>query len=114
MFAGTAGLGVYRSPDQGLTWENANGGALNFSTIYAMCYVNNRLIVEADNYLFNTKDAGDTWFVDQGSTVSAWTNTGSGFSQLLSASDSAFSGGKSAVEGSGNITRLKNFKVGSL
>jgi subtilisin family serine protease/sugar lactone lactonase YvrE len=52
--------------------------------------------------------------VDQGGTISAWTNTGSGFSQLLSASDSTFSSGKSAIEGSGNITRLNNFKVGSL
>jgi hypothetical protein len=52
--------------------------------------------------------------VDQGSTVSAWTNTGSGFSQLLNASDSAFSSGKSAIEDSGNITRLTNFKTGSL
>ena len=46
--------------------------------------------------------------------VSAWTNTGSGFSQLLNASDSAFSSGKSAIEDSGNITRLTNFKTGSL
>jgi sugar lactone lactonase YvrE len=52
--------------------------------------------------------------VDQGSTVSAWTNTGSGFSQLLSASDSTFAGGNAAVEGAGNITRLTNFKVGQL
>jgi sugar lactone lactonase YvrE len=52
--------------------------------------------------------------VDQGSTVSAWANTGAGFSQLLSASDSTFSGGTAAVEGSGNITRLTNFKVGQL
>jgi photosystem II stability/assembly factor-like uncharacterized protein len=69
LFAGTAGQGVYRSPDQGNTWVNANGGALNFSSIYAMCYVNNLLIVEADNYLFKSKNAGDTWFVDQGSTA---------------------------------------------
>jgi hypothetical protein len=52
--------------------------------------------------------------VDQGSAVSAWANTGSGFSQLLSASDSSFSSGKPAVEGSGNITRLTNFKAGTL
>jgi hypothetical protein len=51
---------------------------------------------------------------DQGGTVSAWTSTGSGFGQLLSVSDAAFGGGNAAVEGSGNITRLTNFKVGSL
>ena len=52
--------------------------------------------------------------VDQGGTVSAWTKTGFEYIQLLSASDSAFSSGNAAVEGSGNITRLTNFKVGSL
>jgi sugar lactone lactonase YvrE len=52
--------------------------------------------------------------VDQGGTVSAWTNKGSGFSQVLSANDSTFSSGKTGVEGAGNITRLTNFKAGSL
>ena len=51
---------------------------------------------------------------DQGGTVTAWTNTGSGFSKLLTSSDSAFAGGNAGVEGSGNITRLTNFKVGAL
>jgi hypothetical protein len=52
--------------------------------------------------------------LDQGGTVSAWTNTGSGFSQLLSASDASFSGGNAGIQGAGNITRLTNFKVGAL
>ncbi len=52
--------------------------------------------------------------VDQGSTVSAWTNKGSGFTQLLSVGDSAFSGGKAGIAGAGNITRLTNFKAGGL
>lgn len=52
--------------------------------------------------------------VDQGGTVSGWTNTGSGFAELLSASDSTFAAGKAALEGAGNITRLTNFKAGSL
>jgi FG-GAP-like repeat len=53
--------------------------------------------------------------VDAGSTVSAWTAaSGSGFSQLLSAADSAFAGGNAGLEGSGNITRITNFKVGAL
>lgn len=50
--------------------------------------------------------------VDQGTTVSAWTDTGSGFTQLLAAQDSAFSSGNTGLEGSGNITRLTNFKAG--
>jgi len=49
---------------------------------------------------------------DQGSTVTAWTNTGSGFVKLIGATNSEFSGGRAGVEGSGNITRLKNFKFG--
>ena len=52
--------------------------------------------------------------VDYGSTVSAWTDTGSGFAELLSAIDSTFEEGNAAVEGSGNITRLTNFREGSL
>ncbi|MEP7318099.1 MAG: hypothetical protein ABI921_05150 [Panacibacter sp.] len=69
LFAGTSGQGVYRSADQGNTWQNANGNALNYSQIYAMCYINNRLIVEADNYLFYTLNAGNSWFADQGNTA---------------------------------------------
>ncbi len=52
--------------------------------------------------------------VDQGGAVSAWSKTGSEYTQLLSASDSTFSSGNASVEGSGNFTRLTNFKVGSL
>lgn len=52
--------------------------------------------------------------VDDGGTVSAWTDTGSAYSQLLSAGDSTYSGGSGGVEGSGNITRLTRFKVGAL
>ncbi|MGB7587800.1 MAG: hypothetical protein WBM00_03745, partial [Solirubrobacterales bacterium] len=52
--------------------------------------------------------------LDQGSAVSVWTDTGSGFTQLLSATDGSFSGGNAGVQGAGNITRLTNFKVGPL
>jgi len=49
---------------------------------------------------------------DQGTTVSAWTNTGSGFTQLLSVQDAAFAAGSTGLEGAGNILRLTNFKAG--
>jgi hypothetical protein len=52
--------------------------------------------------------------VDSGGVVSVWTNTGSGFSKILSATDSTFSGGNAGIEGSGNNTRLANFKAGTL
>jgi len=52
--------------------------------------------------------------VDLGNTVSAWTNTGAGFTQQLSAADTAFSTGNAGLSGAGNITRLANFKAGQL
>jgi hypothetical protein len=50
--------------------------------------------------------------VDKGGTVSAWIDSGSGFAQLLSASDTAFSRGYAGIEGAGNITRIRNFRAG--
>lgn len=52
--------------------------------------------------------------VDKGSNVSVWINTGSGFFQVASASDGTFGAGYTGVEGSGAITRLSNFRAGSL
>jgi hypothetical protein len=52
--------------------------------------------------------------VDQGGTVSAWTEAGSGFSQLLTASDATYSRGNVGIEGAGNITRVRNFSAGAL
>jgi Ca2+-binding RTX toxin-like protein len=51
---------------------------------------------------------------DEGSSVAAWTNTGSGFTQILTAADSTLSGGNGGVEASGNESRLTNFKIGEL
>ena len=52
--------------------------------------------------------------VDEGATVSAWTNTGSGFVRQVSAADSAFDEGKAGLYGAGNIVRLAKFKAGVL
>jgi hypothetical protein len=52
--------------------------------------------------------------VEHEGTVSAWTNTGSGFSQLLSTTDSTYTSGNAGVEGSGCNSHLTNFKVGEL
>jgi len=53
--------------------------------------------------------------VDQAGTVAAWGNVGAGFVKIISASDSAFSGGSAAVEVSGSTaTRVTNFKLGNL
>ncbi len=71
LFAGTVGSGVYKSDDNGNSWSDASGGALNSSNIIAMCYVNTKgvLMVEGDNYLFKSIDAGHSWYVDQGNTA---------------------------------------------
>ncbi|HMJ03702.1 MAG TPA: hypothetical protein VK506_12225 [Conexibacter sp.] len=50
--------------------------------------------------------------VDKGGTVSAWIDTGSGFFQLLSASDSAFSRGYAGIAGAGNATRIRTLRAG--
>jgi len=54
--------------------------------------------------------------VDQGSSLTAWVKPASGpsFVQVLTASDSTYASGKAGLEGAGNITRLTNFKAGSL
>jgi Domain of unknown function (DUF6973) len=52
--------------------------------------------------------------VDGGATVSAWTDTGTEFTQLLGAGDSTFEGGNAGLEGAGNIVRLNNFKAAEL
>lgn len=51
---------------------------------------------------------------DEGGTISAWTNTGSGYKQILTAADTTYSGGKVGVEGAGSLTRLNKLKAGSL
>jgi Ca2+-binding RTX toxin-like protein len=50
--------------------------------------------------------------VDQGTTVSAWTNTGAGYTQILSVQDSAFSSGNAGLEAAGNSTKLTNLRAG--
>jgi hypothetical protein len=64
------------------------------------------------SYSFATKS--QFALVDKLGTVSAWTKTGSEYTQLLSASDSTYTSGYTGVEGSGNITRLTSFKSGPL
>jgi hypothetical protein len=52
--------------------------------------------------------------VDRDGTLSAWADTGLGFTQLLSVADTAFSEGFAGIQASGNGTRLRRFKAGSL
>jgi Ca2+-binding RTX toxin-like protein len=85
------------------------------SSSYTMAlskWVNGTRTVLASKSSYSLPPGSSFAILDQGSTVSAWTNTGSGFSQVLSATDSAYSGGNAGVEGAGNILRLSNFRVG--
>lgn len=52
--------------------------------------------------------------VDKMGTVSAWIKVGSEYTQLLSANDSTFTNGYTGIEGSGNVTQLKEFRSGPL
>lgn len=52
--------------------------------------------------------------VDTGGTVSAWVDSGAGFTQVLSASDSTYNQGYVGLSGSGTATRLVNFRAGAL
>jgi hypothetical protein len=70
------------------------------------------VLASKSSYAF--ADGDSLALVENGGVVSAWVSTGTGFSELLSASDSTFLGGNAAVEGSGNITRLTKFKFGEL
>jgi hypothetical protein len=52
--------------------------------------------------------------VDEGGTVSAWTNTGAGFTQLLSRSDTTFNRGRVGLGAADLETSMTAFKAGQL
>ena len=52
--------------------------------------------------------------VDQGATVSAWTNTGTGFTQLMSVSDASYNSGSVGLSAQDLETALTTFKAGQL
>ncbi len=52
--------------------------------------------------------------VDEGGTVSAWTNTGAGFAQLISASDTTYDSGSVGLGAADLLTAISTFKAGQL
>lgn len=52
--------------------------------------------------------------VDEGEAVSAWTSTGAGFAQLLSASDTAFDSGNVGLSSNSNFAYVTDFRAGQL
>jgi hypothetical protein len=64
------------------------------------------------NYTFEEGDS--LALVDEGGTVSAFTDSGSGYKQLLSAEDATYEGGKAGLSGTGLNARLQDFKATAL
>jgi hypothetical protein len=52
--------------------------------------------------------------IDRGALVTAWVDAGSGFSQLLVAEDSTFSGGRAGLAAVGENTRLSSYRFSTL
>ena len=52
--------------------------------------------------------------VDEGGIVSAWTNSGAGFTQRLRASDATFDSGSVGLSSNSNFFTLRTFKAGQL
>lgn len=107
--------------DLNIEAEAREGYALRFTYISAGTYnvslekwVGGTQTVLASKTGYGFANGNSLAIVDSGGSVSAWTNTGSGFTQLLTASDSSFEAGNPAIEGAGNATRLINFKAGAL
>src|SRR5262249_51192202 len=67
VYAGTIGNGLFRSSNHGNSWTDANGNALNSSTIYAITYSTPHLVVVSDNLIFYSDNRGKSWFIDQSS-----------------------------------------------
>jgi hypothetical protein len=67
LYAGTIGSGLFKSSTQGNSWNDANGNALNSSTIFAITFSAPHLVVVADNLIFYSDDSGNSWFFDASS-----------------------------------------------
>ncbi|HET7418458.1 MAG TPA: Ig-like domain-containing protein [Solirubrobacterales bacterium] len=52
--------------------------------------------------------------VAKGGIVSAWVNTGAGFTEILAVKSATYSAGYAGIEAAGNILDLSNFKAGPL
>lgn len=69
-------------------------------------------LASASNYSLSS--GSKIALADSGGTVSVWIDQGTGFQQVLSAGDAAYSKGYVGLSGSGTAGRLVNFKGGSL
>jgi hypothetical protein len=88
--------------------------ATNTYTATLSKWVSGTQTVLATKSGFALANGNSVALVDQGSTVSAWANTGTGFSQFLTAEDGYFAAGYAGFAASGNYNRLTNFKAGAV
>ncbi len=62
LFCGTYGAGVYKSSDNGVSWQSSNNGMLS-AYIADLAFSNGHLIAATSNGVYVSNDNGDTWEV---------------------------------------------------
>ncbi len=60
IYAGTLRQGIFKSTDDGVTWEDINNG-LNIQDIYAIAVNTDNVFIGTDGGVFLSKDFGNSW-----------------------------------------------------
>ncbi len=65
MFTGTISNGVFRSDDNGASWEAINNGleSLNTKSIHDIVALNNTVIIGTSSGIYKSTDNGDSWTI---------------------------------------------------
>ena len=64
LFAGSDGYGVFRSSDNGATWETVNNGIDSASYVYAFGKIGSWLYISVNGWVYRSNDFGETWSSD--------------------------------------------------
>ncbi len=64
LFAGSDGYGVFRSSDNGATWETVNNGIDSTSYVYAFGQIGSWLYISVNGSAYRSNDYGETWSSD--------------------------------------------------
>ncbi len=64
LFAGSDGYGVFRSSDNGATWDTANNGIDSTSYVYAFGQIGSWLYISVNGWVYRSNDFGETWSSD--------------------------------------------------
>lgn len=87
-FAGTSGGGIYRSSNNGTSWEAVNNGLPGFTQVFAMYASGANVLASAGGRLYITSNNGDLW-----TQVTAGLPTNSGFRSFVSKGANIFAAG---------------------